>query len=295
MPGTATTLAGMAGMARGTEREDSMSEGAEAPTTSSRPLVSVILTCFNHDAFVVRALEGARAQTYRPIQLIVTDDASTDGSARTIAGWLDAYCPDASFIRHDTNVGLCRTLNEALGHVAGDLVTITSADDWMDPERLDRLVAAFDTVPDDVGLVYSGVRLVDGAGNELALVNTEPGSAPSGWIYRQQLTQPMVLTPSVMVRRSVYETVGGFNEDDVVEDYDMWLRVCRSFRVRHVPWALVNFRWHGNNTTSRIQGEVYERYEAACLERQLGYSDDTDRLIRERIDRLRATVDESRS
>jgi glycosyltransferase involved in cell wall biosynthesis len=269
-----------------------MSEGAQAPTASSRPLVSVILTCFDHEAFVARALEGVRAQTYRPIQLIATDDASTDGSARTIAGWLDAHWPEATFVRHDTNVGLCRTLNEALDHVAGELVTITSADDWMEPERLDRLVAELDSAPEAVGLVYSGVRLVDGDGTELALVNAEPGSAPSGWIYPQQLTQPTVLTPSVMVRRSVYETVGGFNEDDVVEDYDMWLRVCRAFRVRHVPGALVNFRWHGNNTTSRIQGDVYERYEAACLERQLGYSWETDHLIRERLDRLRAKVDE---
>jgi glycosyltransferase involved in cell wall biosynthesis len=264
-----------------------MTEGEQAPTANSLPLVSVILTCFDHEAFVAQALEGVHAQAYRPIQLIVTDDASTDGSARTIAGWLDARWPDATFIRHDTNVGLCRTLNEALDHVAGDLVTIASADDWMEPERLDRLVAELDSAPEDVGLVYSGVRLVDGDGTELALVNTEPGSAPSGWIYRQQLAQPTVLTPTVMVRRSVYATVGGFNEDDVVEDYDMWLRVCRSFRVRHVPGALVNFRWHGNNTTSRIQGGVYERYETACLERQLGHSEDTDRLIRERIDRLR--------
>jgi glycosyltransferase involved in cell wall biosynthesis len=271
-----------------------MSEGEQAPTANSRPLVSVILTCFDHEAFVARALEGVHAQTYRPIQLIVTDDASTDGSARTITGWLDARWPDATFIRHDTNVGLCRTLNEALDHVAGELVTISSADDWMEPERLDRLVAELDSAPEDVGLVYSGVRLVDGDGNELALVNAEPGSAPSGWIYRRQLTQPTVLTPSVMVRRSVYEAVGAFNEDDVVEDYDMWLRVCRSFRVQHVPGALVNFRWHRNNTTSRIQGEVYERYEAACLERQLGYSEDTDRLIRERIDRLRLKIDESK-
>jgi glycosyltransferase involved in cell wall biosynthesis len=272
-----------------------MSEGAQARTTSSRSLVSVILTCFNHEGFVARALDGVHAQTYRPIQLIATDDGSTDGSAGAIAGWLNAHWHDATFICHATNVGLCRTLNEALDHVAGELVTIASADDWMEPDRLDRLVAELDSAPEDVGLVYSGVRLVDGDGTELALVNTEPGSAPSGWIYRQQLAQPTVLTPSVMVRRSVYETVGGFNEDDIVEDYDMWLRVCRSFRVRHVPGALVNFRWHGNNTTSRIQGEVYERYEAACLERQLGHSEDTDRLIRERIDRLRMEVDESRS
>jgi glycosyltransferase involved in cell wall biosynthesis len=273
-----------------------MSELEQAPTTTtSRPVVSVIMTCFNHEKFVGRALEGVRTQTYRPIQLIVTDDASPDASAGIIRRWLDEHWPDATFVGHEANAGLCRTLNEALTRVTGDYVTITSADDWMEPDRLDQLVAAFGAAPDDVGLVHSGVRLVDSKGVELALIRTEPGSAPSGWVYRQQLAQPTILTPSVMVRRSVYEVVGGFNEDDVVEDYDMWLRVCRSFQVRHVPGALVNFRWHERNTTTRIQGEVYDRYEAVCLQRQLGYSEDTDRLVRERLDRIRAKVDESRS
>lgn len=272
-----------------------MSERQQGRTTSSRHVVSVILTCFNHEAFLVQALDGVRAQTYRPIQLIVTDDASADASAEAIAGWLDAHWPGATFIRHDVNAGLCRTLNEALGHVTGEFVTITSADDWMEPERLDRLVAVFDTAPDDVGLVYSGVRLVDAGGRELALMNTEPGSAPSGWIYHQQLAQPTILTPSVMVRRSVYDVVGGFNEDDVVEDYDMWLRVSRSFHVRHVRGALVNFRWHAANTTTRIQGDIYARYEAACLQRQLGYSEPADRLIRQRLDRLAVEVNENRA
>ena len=132
----------------------------------------------------------------------------------------------------------------------------------MEPDRLDRLVATFDAAPDNVGLVYSGVRLVDSQGEELALLHAERGSAPSGWIYPQQLAMPVIPTPSVMIRRSVYEVVGGFNEDDAVEDYDMWLRVCRSFHVQHVPAALVNFRWHRGNTTTRIQGDVYDEYEA---------------------------------
>lgn len=68
----------------------------------------------------------------------------------------------------------------------------------------------------------------------------------------------------------------------------MWLRVCRSFQVRHVPEALVNFRWHSGNTTTRIQGDVYDDYEAACLRRQLGYSKETDRLIRQRLDQVEA-------
>jgi hypothetical protein len=88
--------------------------------------------------------------------------------------------------------------------------------------------------------------------------------------------------------------VGGFNEDDPVEDYDMWLRVCRSFHVQHVPGALVNFRWHDGNTTTRIQGRIYDRYQATCLERQLGYSGDTDRLIRQRLHQLALTVTDRR-
>jgi glycosyltransferase involved in cell wall biosynthesis len=262
-----------------------VSELDEVPT-ALRPVVSVILTCFNHQGFLAQALEGVRAQTYRPIQLIVTDDASTDGSADALERWLGAHWPDATFIRHRENAGVCRTLNDALPHATGEFVTITSADDWMEPDRLDRLVATFETAPDDVGLVYSGVRLVDGQGVEVALLHTEPGSAPSGWIYTQLLRLPVIPTPSVMVRRSVYEVVGGFNEDDVVEDYDMWLRVCRAFQVRHVPGAFVNFRWHSGNTTTRIQGDVYDEYEATCLRRQLGYSEATDRQVRQRLDEV---------
>jgi|Tabmets5t2r1_1033131.scaffolds.fasta_scaffold00065_4 cellulose synthase/poly-beta-1,6-N-acetylglucosamine synthase-like glycosyltransferase len=272
-----------------------MSEFEQAATSTTRPVVSVILTCFEHERFLVQALEAVRAQTYRPIQLIVTDDASADGSATLIARWLDAHWPAATFIRHDVNAGVSRTLNEALRLVTGDFVTITSADDWMEPQRLGRLVAVFDIAPDDVGLVYSGLRVVDSHGRELALLHTEPGSAPSGWVYRQQLVMPVIPTPSVMVRRSVYKAVGGFNEDDVVEDYDMWLRICRSFHVQHVPEALVNFRWHDRNTTTRIQGDVYDRYEATCLRRQLGYSEDTDRLIRQRLDELGAKLTENPS
>lgn len=246
-------------------------------------MVTVVLTCYDHERFVEQALDAVRAQTYRPIQLIVTDDASSDDSAARIRHWVTRNWPDAQLILHTVNVGLCRTLNEALALATGDYVTISSADDWMEPERIETLVAAFESAPPEVGLVYSGVRLVDSKGNELSRVRTEPGSGASGWIFHQELTMPTVLTPGVMVRRSVFDVVGGFNEADIVEDYDMWLRICRSFQVLHVPGALVNFRWHEGNTTTRIHGEPYDRYVATCLRRQLGFSRDADRIIRNRL------------
>lgn len=256
-----------------------------------RPLVSVILTCFEHEEFVVEALEAVRAQTYRPIELVVTDDASTDTSAALIERWLDDHWDDARFVRHEVNVGLCRTLNEALREVTGEYVTISSADDFMAPQRLDRLVSLLDAAPPEVGLVYSGVCLVDQTGKPLDTYLAEPGSAPTGWIFTRELAGPTILTPSVMVRRSVFEQVGVFNEGDIVEDYDMWLRITRSFHVEHVPEALVSFRWHTGNTTTRIHGEPYDRYVADCLRRQLGHSEDADRIIHRRLAALEGADD----
>lgn len=262
----------------------------ELSAAGDRALVSVVLTCFNHHEFVEQALDAVKGQTHRPIELIVADDASGDGSAARIADWLAGHWPHATFIRHQHNRGLCRTLNEALPLVSGQFVAITSADDWMEPERIARLVDELSSAPDRVGLVYSGLRFVDAAGNQLALFHTEPGSAPSGSVFHRQLAMPIIPTPAVMVRRSVFDVVGGFNEDDIIEDYDMWLRVTRAFEVRHVPGALVNFRWHAGNTTTKIDGAPYDDYVADCLRRQLGHSEETDRLIHRRLDKLREST-----
>jgi glycosyltransferase involved in cell wall biosynthesis len=254
------------------------------------PLVTVVLTCFDHEPFVDQALDAVRAQTHRPIQLIVTDDASTDASADRIQAWLDDRWPEAAFIRHEVNRGLCRTLHEAMALVEGELVAIASADDWMEPDRLALQVAAFTGAAPEVGLVHAGVRFVDLDGNELALANAEPAAGLSGWIFPQQLAMPRVLTPSVMVRRAVYDEVGPFNEDDVVEDYDMWLRICRDHHVLHLPEVVANFRWHHGNTTTRIYGPVYDGYVEAVLRRHLGFSDATDRVIRRQLGELQSSA-----
>jgi glycosyltransferase involved in cell wall biosynthesis len=267
-----------------------MSDAARDGESAPAPLVSIILTCFNHQEFLVQALEGVRAQSYRPLQLIVTDDASADDSADRIASWLAANWPDAVFIRHERNRGLCRTLNEALGEATGEYVSISSSDDWMEPGRIERLVEEFAGAPDEVGLVYSGVRVVDEDGTEVALVHVEPGSLPSGQIFAQQLALPLIPTPTVLLRRSVFDEVGGYNEDDPLEDYDMWLRVCRRYHARHVPAALVNFRWHQHNTTSQVHGDVYDTYIASCLRRQLGASIETDELIHRQLAELAANA-----
>jgi GT2 family glycosyltransferase len=102
----------------------------------SLPLVSVIATCFNHERYVVESLESIRAQTYPNIQLIVADDASTDGSVELIRDWARETAAVCSFVFHEENQGVCRMRNDALAHARGDYVAGISTDDLWLPDRI---------------------------------------------------------------------------------------------------------------------------------------------------------------
>lgn len=257
-------------------------------STSELPLVTIVLGSYQHARFLTQALEAIAAQTYPNIELVVSDDASTDGSADLIAAWLAEHRPDATFIRHEENVGLTRAINATLEASTGSYLTLASADDWMEPERIERLVEAFEAAPPSVGLVCSGLRFVDVDGRELGVVHDQPGSVPTGWVFPRLLNGPIFGSPTMMVRRSIYDEVGIYNEDDTTDDYDMWLRICRDHELLHVPAVLVNHRLHGGNLSAAVSERSYFDYQARCLRRHLGFSPETDRIIHARLAVLEA-------
>src|SRR4051812_1024831 len=90
---------------------------------SAWPLVTVYVACYNHARFVIEALESVRIQNYPRIQLIVSDDCSRDDSVAVIRRWLDQHWPDAQFITHAVNRGICATFNEILQQATGKYVS----------------------------------------------------------------------------------------------------------------------------------------------------------------------------
>ncbi len=115
------------------------------------PLVTAAVVCYNQARFVIEALESVKAQTYLNLHLVLVDDCSTDGSAEIIRHWLDCHCPDAVFVTHKTNMGICRALNDALSNAKGRYIRLLAADDrWM-PNTLLRQVEAMEAIPEDVG------------------------------------------------------------------------------------------------------------------------------------------------
>ena len=89
-----------------------LTAGTMTMTQTGDPLVSMIVPCYNQARFVLETLESVRAQTYKPTELIIVDDCSSDDSVAIIEQWLQENGIHCTFIRHHKNRGICRSLNE---------------------------------------------------------------------------------------------------------------------------------------------------------------------------------------
>ena len=210
------------------------------------PVVTVIALCFNHERFVLQALESIRTQTFQDFELIVTDDASRDGSPGLIAQWLREHRPDAHFIRHSSNAGLCPTLNEALARARGEYICMIATDDAWLPERLEWHVAAMAAQPDSVAVVYSDVAQMDEEGRALPenfIAHHRPGFVPpSGQVFPWLADGNFIPAMGATIRRSALTAVGGYDERLSYEDYDMWLRLSARYDFVFCPGLVARYR-----------------------------------------------------
>ena len=125
--------------------------------TERSPSVSVLVTTFNHARYVEEALESLRRQTSRDFEVIITDDASTDGCAEAIEGWLARTGFPAQFIRNAVNRGICANRNTALARARGRFVCSLSGDDAYADDRIERQLGGKTR---DVAPVHGGEHLV---------------------------------------------------------------------------------------------------------------------------------------
>jgi glycosyltransferase involved in cell wall biosynthesis len=212
------------------------------------PSVSVLVTTFNHARYVEEALESLRRQTSSDFEVIITDDASTDGCAEVIESWLARTGFAAQFIRNAVNRGICANRNTAIGRAAGRFVCSLSGDDAYAPERIERQLDCFSSQPDDVCAVYSDALMVDADGASMGRSVLDQklagGTPPQGELFPLLVRDNFLPAPAVMVRKSAIAAVGGYDESLFYEDFDMWLRLSRRFRFVYLPGRLVRFRRH---------------------------------------------------
>ena len=213
---------------------------------SSRPAVTVIALCYNHARFVLECLDSIAAQSCRDFELIVTDDCSRDGSADLIADWIARHHPQATFIRHQRNRGLCATLNEALAASSGEFISMIATDDVWEPNKIAVQLAAMRAASADVAVVYSDASQIDEDSVRLPLdfmTHHRPDvTPPSGEVFSALANGNFIPAMSTLIRRSAIDAVGGYDERLTYEDYDMWLRLSARYRFLFLPGAPARYR-----------------------------------------------------
>ena len=239
---------------------------------SSRPRVSVVIPTYNRANFIGPAIRSALDQSYQDFEIVVVDDGSTDNTADVVR----PFASDKMVYSAQPNGGRSTARNHALALARGEYIAFLDSDDEFLPGRLERQVAILDA-HQDFGMVYGSAIVVDEKGTELYKVDKDGNrhlyyeATASGWIYDQvAFYLPVtVILPSVMLRRTIVEQVGGFDERmHRFEDTDYWRRISKVTQAWAIREPVCRITAHPGNRMEhpRIVYRALDYYVSKILE-----------------------------
>lgn len=226
---------------------------------SNNPLVTVICLCYNHEAYVIESLDSVINQIYSPIQLIIVDDCSTDNSKIIIENWLQKK-PEIKFIANETNLGNTKSFNKALQQAKGEYIIDLATDDILLPNCVVKQITAFkNSTFTNIGAVYGNAELISENGlfdSYYFPVNTQKKVIQkriTGDIYKNVLSDfYSMCSVSAMIKKSVFDYLGGYDESLAYEDLDFWIRSSRIYEFDFIDEPIMQKRIVTNSLTANF-------------------------------------------
>jgi glycosyltransferase involved in cell wall biosynthesis len=229
---------------------------------SDEPLVTVLMSVYNAEDTLERAVRSILAQTYIHFELLIVDDGSTDGCSQIL---MNLHAEDCRIviIRQD-NTGLTRALNNGAKVATGELIARLDADDYAEPDRLKKQVQAFVERPDLVLLGSKSIdRLEDGSRYEWPYYNDQDIQ------MRVYLCAPFAHS-TAMFKTSIFQELGGYDESfKTAQDTELWMRLARRGSISMLDEALVVREVHAAAISSRRK---YRQFYDALRARLMHYT-----------------------
>ena len=213
------------------------------------PLVTIICLCYNQQDYVLESLFSVVNQDYPNIEFIIVDDCSTDNSKAIIEKWCIDF-PKIQFIANETNLGSTQSFNRALKKSKGEYIIDLAADDVLLPHCVSLQLNAFkNTAYKNLGIVYGNAELISEKGvfnsYYLPVDHLKKVVVPriTGDIYESVLTGgDCMCSVSSMVKKSVFDTLNGYDETLAYEDLDFWIRASRIYDFDFIDTVLIQKR-----------------------------------------------------
>ena len=211
-------------------------------------LVSVIIPTYNRPDYLREAVDSVLAQTYSAIEILIIDDGSADGGIRTKSA-LKPYLsgnrqtPKITYL-YQKNAGLVSAVNRGLTLAQGEYIQRLDDDDRLLPEKIARSVEVFQAHP-AVGLVATGYYHIDATGKRIR--TRSPRRCPDSRRLFNMLMECISTCAGVMVRSHAHQKVGVYR-DIKAQDYEMWIRVAKEFKVETIDRPLAEYRQHSGSS-----------------------------------------------
>jgi glycosyltransferase involved in cell wall biosynthesis len=194
------------------------------------------MSVYNDESHLNQCVESILNQTFKDFEFIIVNDGSTDGSLNIIKSYND---PKIRLINNETNIGLTKSLNKAIKSALGEYIARQDSDDISSPKRLEKQFNYMET-HQDVMLLGSSFYIIDD--NNQILNRYIPLKKPK---FKDILKTNQFSHGSIMFRKKIVEELGYYNEFfRYAQDYELWLRIMRTYEARNLKDFLYNSREH---------------------------------------------------
>ncbi|MBE0530597.1 MAG: glycosyltransferase family 2 protein [Rhodospirillales bacterium] len=230
--------------------------------------MSAVIPTYNRGSVIGRAIASVRAQTYPAIEIIVVDDGSTDDTPARLEGLAG---PSLKVFHTAVNGGASAARNRGIAEARGELIAFLDADDEWLPDKTARQVARFAELPENVGVVYCGIREMSAAWPPIDRPPRHRGD-----LFETLRVVNVLRTSGVMVRRPVFDAIGGFDTAlPARHDWDLWLRIARRYAVDFIPDVGVHYHFgaadqlsYRARTVFLANARIHKRYNRAAPSRR---------------------------
>lgn len=241
-----------------------------------KPLVSVIMSCYNHERYVQEAIYSVINQSYSNIELIIFNDGSRDGCDRKILELVEICKARFECFQYidKPNEGVAVTLNKGLALSKGEYITFCASDDRYVEKYIDVAVGEFLQLDASFAMVSGDANFIDSNGQEVffnefyniiydrstAIYRSlkeltceyDPDEFISGYgTYKHVITGRCGFTQATMFLKHALIDVGMFSPNNRVEDVGLCLRIAKKYKVKFVDEVLYNYRLHGSNSVTQ--------------------------------------------
>jgi glycosyltransferase involved in cell wall biosynthesis len=208
---------------------------------ATEPKITVLMPVYNAEAYLEEAINSILSQTFRDFEFLIIDDCSKDNSVKIIESYQDSRI---RLVKNEGNLGVAATLNKGVELASCELIARMDADDYSYPERLEKQFNYFRQHPDCV-LLYTFSRKISADRSKVA-----EKKFTSHHLYYNLLFHCPIRHPSVMYKRSVVKEVGMYDKT-FVEDFNLWFRISRKYKLHHLDEILFEYRVT-DSSTSRV-------------------------------------------